>query len=167
MLDRATSTAASSVACDGVVKWFNAEKGYGFVKPKDGGRDVLLHISALKDAGQLNISEGTLVVYETGFREGKGSFVAKLISIGTSPATAKFHREEEDWVRTTVKWFKKDKGYGFLAPGDGLGDLFIHLSVVERCGETDLSQGQSVEAKPGKNKRSGRPEALEIRMCKA
>jgi cold shock protein len=48
----------------GSVKWFNATKGYGFIQPDDGGKDVFVHISAVEQAGLSNLNEGQKVKYE-------------------------------------------------------------------------------------------------------
>lgn len=58
----------------GVVKWFNATKGFGFIKPDNGGPDVFVHISAVEKAGHTGLAEGAKVSYElmTG-RNGKTS----------------------------------------------------------------------------------------------
>ena len=48
----------------GTVKWFNAEKGYGFVQPDDGGKDVFVHISAVEQAGLRNLQEGQKLEFE-------------------------------------------------------------------------------------------------------
>lgn len=48
----------------GTVKWFNAEKGYGFIQPDDGGKDVFVHISAVEQAGIRNLQEGQKLGYE-------------------------------------------------------------------------------------------------------
>jgi cold shock protein len=48
----------------GTVKWFNAQKGYGFIQPSDGGKDVFVHISALEQAGLSNLAEGQKVSYD-------------------------------------------------------------------------------------------------------
>jgi CspA family cold shock protein len=48
----------------GVVKWFNATKGYGFIAPADGGKDVFVHISAVEQAGQKTLQEGQQIQYE-------------------------------------------------------------------------------------------------------
>jgi cold shock protein len=48
----------------GTVKWFNAQKGYGFIQPSDGGKDVFVHISALEQAGISNLAEGQKVSYD-------------------------------------------------------------------------------------------------------
>jgi CspA family cold shock protein len=48
----------------GTVKWFNATKGYGFIQPEDGGKDVFVHISAVERAGLRGLNEGQRVSYE-------------------------------------------------------------------------------------------------------
>ena len=48
----------------GTVKWFNAEKGYGFIQPDDGGKDVFVHISAVEQAGMRSLQEGQKVDFE-------------------------------------------------------------------------------------------------------
>jgi CspA family cold shock protein len=48
----------------GTVKWFNAQKGYGFIQPSDGGKDVFVHISAVEQAGLSNLAEGQKVSYD-------------------------------------------------------------------------------------------------------
>jgi cold shock protein len=48
----------------GTVKWFNPTKGYGFIKPDDGGSDVFVHISAVERAGFTNLAEGAKISYE-------------------------------------------------------------------------------------------------------
>ena len=48
----------------GTVKWFNAQKGYGFIQPEDGSKDVFVHISAVERAGMGNLREGQKVTYD-------------------------------------------------------------------------------------------------------
>ena len=48
----------------GIVKWFNPAKGYGFIRPDDGGNDVFVHISAVERAGYASLPEGARVSYE-------------------------------------------------------------------------------------------------------
>jgi CspA family cold shock protein len=57
----------------GTVKWFNTQKGYGFIEPSDGGKDVFVHISALERAGLDTLSEGQKVNYELAHDRGKDS----------------------------------------------------------------------------------------------
>jgi cold shock protein len=48
----------------GIVKWFNARKGFGFIQPESGGRDVFVHISAVERAGFRGLAEGQKITYE-------------------------------------------------------------------------------------------------------
>jgi len=55
----------------GTVKWFNPVKGFGFIKPSDGGRDVFVHISAVERAGMGSLTEGQRISYEVTIERGK------------------------------------------------------------------------------------------------
>lgn len=57
----------------GTVKWFNATKGYGFIKPDEGSADVFVHISAVEKAGLRKLDEGQKVSYELATEKGKTS----------------------------------------------------------------------------------------------
>ena len=57
----------------GTVKWFNASKGFGFIEPDNGGKDVFVHISAVEKAGLSNLNEGAKVSYEEVSNRGKKS----------------------------------------------------------------------------------------------
>ena len=57
----------------GTVKWFNATKGYGFIQPEGGGKDVFVHISAVEKAGLTDLREGAKVSFEIVANRGKES----------------------------------------------------------------------------------------------
>lgn len=56
---------------NGTIKWFNAKKGYGFIQPDDGGKDVFIHASALEAAGIARLNDGDKVSYELSSNNGK------------------------------------------------------------------------------------------------
>ena len=64
----------------GTVKWFNAQKGYGFIQPENGGADVFVHISAVERAGLSTLNEGQIVQYEIVSNRGKES--AENLKVG-------------------------------------------------------------------------------------
>jgi cold shock protein len=55
----------------GIVKWFNTQKGFGFIQPDDGGKDVFVHISAVQRAGLVSLNEGQKVSFEVTTERGK------------------------------------------------------------------------------------------------
>jgi CspA family cold shock protein len=57
----------------GTVKWFNPTKGYGFIQPQTGGKDVFVHISAVERAGLNTLNEGQIIQYEIVSSRGKES----------------------------------------------------------------------------------------------
>jgi CspA family cold shock protein len=61
------------VMAKGTVKWFNATKGFGFIQPSSGGKDVFVHISAVEKAGLSSLNEGQTVEYEEVANRGKTS----------------------------------------------------------------------------------------------
>ncbi len=64
-----------SVMATGTVKWFNATKGFGFIQPDDGGKDVFVHISAVEKAGMRGLDEGQKLNYEETEERGKNAAV--------------------------------------------------------------------------------------------
>ena len=70
-----TQTRKKRHMTQGTVKWFNSQKGFGFIQPDDGGKDVFVHISAVERAGMSNLNEGQKISYEVvaDRRSGKSS----------------------------------------------------------------------------------------------
>jgi CspA family cold shock protein len=68
------------MAQTGVVKFFNAERGYGFIKPDDGARDVFVHITAVEAAGLKNLNEGQKISFDVEpDKKGKGPKAVNLV----------------------------------------------------------------------------------------
>jgi CspA family cold shock protein len=57
----------------GTVKWFNATKGYGFIMPQDGGKDVFVHITAVQAAGLKGLNDGQKVIFDIAMERGKAA----------------------------------------------------------------------------------------------
>jgi len=71
------------MAMTGTVKFFNAEKGYGFIKPDDGGRDVFVHVTAVERAGLKSLNEGQRISFEVEpDKKGKGPKAVNLVITG-------------------------------------------------------------------------------------
>jgi CspA family cold shock protein len=177
---RSESAAPTGPAIDGVVKWFNAEKGFGFVELTDGSGDVFLHAAVLEGAGHSTVEPGTKLSVQVAVGQ-KGRQVTTVLSVDASAAAAapRTHarpsakassgRERPDPATATsiegsVKWFNPDKGFGFVACEDGGKDVFLHASVVERAGLRGLDEGQKVAMKVVKTQK-GR-EAISVSLLK-
>ena len=65
----------------GTVKWFNPTKGYGFIQPQGGGKDVFVHISAVERAGLTSLNEGQTVQYEIESNRGKESSNSEFVVV--------------------------------------------------------------------------------------
>ncbi|MGP0088871.1 MAG: cold-shock protein [Xanthobacteraceae bacterium] len=65
----------------GTVKWFNAQKGFGFIQPADGGKDVFVHISAVERAGMTTLNEGQQLSYELVTDRQRGKTSAEKLSL--------------------------------------------------------------------------------------
>ena len=77
------------MAMIGTVKFFNDEKGFGFISPENGGPDVFVHVSALKGTGMGTLSQGRKVSFETeDDRRGRGPQAVKLAPVDDDPSNA-------------------------------------------------------------------------------
>ncbi|MDE2030129.1 MAG: cold shock domain-containing protein [Alphaproteobacteria bacterium] len=134
---------------EAVVKWFNLTKGFGFVAPVDGSSDAFIHSSVVSRAGLRDVVEGTKLLVQIG-DGAKGRQVISIVEVlgmGEVPqATARpAPTGPEVEMSGTVKWFKPDKGFGFVTPDDGGRDVFVHRTVVLRAGAQTLESGQKVK----------------------
>jgi CspA family cold shock protein len=130
----------------GIVKFFNVQKGFGFVQQEGGGEDVFVHISAVERAGLEGLAEGQELQYNLVDRGGKVSaqdlqVVGDVIAVEAKPVTPQRELTGER-VTGTVKFFNAMKGFGFLVRDDGQPDAFVHISAVERSGMSALNEGE-------------------------
>ena len=65
----------------------------------------------------------------------------------------------------TVKWFNNQKGYGFIQPGNGSKDVFVHISAVERAGMSTLNEGQKVSFDIVADRKTGKSAAENLRAA--
>jgi CspA family cold shock protein len=149
----------------GTVKFFNAQKGFGFVVREDGGEDVFVHISAVEAAGLTGLADGQPLEFTLTERNGRISATELKIEGEPLPVEERAPREPReprgdferrppreraapvtDGVRVegTVKFFNGTKGFGFFQRDDGAPDAFVHISAVERAGFATLNEGQRV-----------------------
>ena len=132
----------------GVVKFFNAHKGFGFIQQDQGGEDVFVHISAVERAGLEGLAEGQQVKFTLVDRGGKVS-ASDLEAVGDVIAVEKKEAPQRqltgERATGTVKFFNGMKGFGFITRDDGQPDAFVHISAVERSGMSGLNEGDRLE----------------------
>jgi len=133
----------------GKVKFFNANKGFGFIQRDEGGEDVFVHISQVERAGLEGLAEGQELQFNLVDRGGKVSaadlqVVGDVIPVQQRAAAPQRERTGEK-ATGTVKFFNSMKGFGFITRDDGEADAFVHISAVERSGLSELNEGDRLE----------------------
>ena len=134
----------------GIVKFFNPQKGFGFIVRDDGGEDVFVHISAVEQAGLTDLADGQPLEFTLVDRGGRISATNLRID-GEPLAVERTERAPQQRQLTgekatgTVKFFNAMKGFGFIQRDDGQPDAFVHISAVERAGIPTLSEGDRLE----------------------
>jgi CspA family cold shock protein len=133
----------------GTVKFFNAQKGFGFIVRDDGGEDVFVHISAVEQAGLTGLAEGQPVEFTLVDRGGRISasdlkIEGEPLPVAEAPR-APARQLTGERSSGTVKFFNPMKGFGFIQRDDGQPDAFVHISAVERAGMTSLNEGDRLE----------------------
>jgi CspA family cold shock protein len=152
----------------GIVKFFNGQKGFGFIVRDDGGEDVFVHISAVEQAGLTGLAEGQPLEFTLVDRGGRIS--ATDLKIEGEPMAVQERAPREDRggpgggfgggggdrggpqrqltgekASGTVKFFNAMKGFGFISRDDGQPDAFVHISAVERAGMISLNEGDRLQ----------------------
>jgi CspA family cold shock protein len=165
------------------VKWFNHDKGFGFVTLDDGS-ECFLHASALTRAG-LSVNEGDGVRVRVG-QGPRGRQVSEVLEVqpgagqqrrpapsggfggprpprmggGGRPGAAPSGPTVE--THGTVKWWNATKGFGFITPTDGSKDIFVHVSTLNRCGIQQLTEGLPVSIRVSQGPKG--PEAVNVSL---
>jgi CspA family cold shock protein len=150
-IDRGTGVEANDEATrvielTGVIKWFDASKGYGFIVPDNGMPDILLHVTCLRRDGHQVAYEGARVVVEV-LQCSRGLQVFRVFSMVESTALPTQLVPPDTHVSVTaarelgpaqVKWFSRPRGLGFFASGGNAPDVFVHIETLRRFGLTEL-----------------------------
>ncbi|MCB1562910.1 MAG: cold shock domain-containing protein [Alphaproteobacteria bacterium] len=130
------------------LKWFNGTKGFGFVVPEDGSFDAFLHITTLQQAGLHAIGEGAILMC-TLFNGPKGKQVKAVTEVLEQGAVNMMpESSEKDGTVSMgglVKWYKAEQGFGFIIPDDGMKDIFIHKTLLDKLEIEELEAGQRVK----------------------
>ena len=126
------------------LKWFNGQKGFGFVIPENDRLDAFLHITTLKRAQVDALGEGAslLCVMERGERGAQVREIVSVIDPGHEPQPVTAggpHAGPTEQITGTVKWYKDHKGFGFVRADDGGKDIFLHNRVLQLHGMESIA----------------------------
>jgi len=159
----------SQASAKGKVKWFNATKGYGFITLDNGG-DAFCHASALQASGHSDVPPGTTIVCDLA-DSARGLQVVSVHSVDTSTAEApsrgprrefgggggyggygggggygghRDHAPSGPMVEGKIKFFNDQKGFGFVMPDSGSGDIYLHASALRRSGVQAVEPDQRI-----------------------
>jgi cold shock protein len=186
---RRDAVASSGPEREAKVKWFNGEKGFGFVELTDGGGDAFVHASAVTAAGHNTLGPGMTLKVRTG-QGPKGPQVTEILSVDTStaepprpgggggggpgrdrgfePRDRGFEPRDRgaapgsgEEAEGQVKWYNPVKGFGFIGV-DGGKDVFIHRSVLARAGLTALEEGQRVRLRVAQGQKGSEATSIEL-----
>lgn len=147
----------------GTIKWFDVTRGFGFAVPDDAEiGDVLIHFSVLEAHGRRSLPEGARIEAMAVSR-GRGFQAREILLIDLSGAVEQLAprmRETPDRVdpislvdvagpfeATSVKWFNRLKGYGFLVRESDASDVFVHMETLRRAGIMTVEPEQRVRAR--------------------
>jgi cold shock protein len=163
MSEYRTQSEDSAIRVNAVVKWFNPAKGFGFVQPEDGSPDAFLHVSVLEAAGLRDAPDGAAVVCDIA-QGPKGMQVIAIHTMETPTPGAGVATVPEggDVVEGKVKFFDTAKGYGFIIPDEGTGDVFVSGRVLHRAGISALQPDARVRMTTRMGDKGPMAESVEI-----
>ncbi|MFD7024969.1 cold-shock protein [Promicromonospora sukumoe] len=120
----------------GTVRWFDADRGFGFIDLGNEAEDLFVHASEIVgDDGPKQLREGQAVEFEVGEGD-RGPMARRVVVTGDRAADAPMG------VLGTVTWYEPAKGYGFVTPDGGRAEIFVHSSAI--VGGGVISEGQRV-----------------------
>lgn len=152
-----TEDSKTDLVIEGRVKWFDPGKGFGFIVSDAAKGDVLLHANVLRNHGQSSIADGAEIVVRVQ-ETARGVQAVEVLEIRPPAGVQAVNGEAgqaavlEDYSDhplepARVKWFDRDKGFGFANVFGRPEDVFVHVEVLRLSGFADLQAGEAIGLK--------------------
>ena len=181
----------SQASAKGKVKWFNATKGYGFITLDNGG-DAFCHASALQATGHSDVPPGTSIVCDLAdSQRGLQVVAVHSVDTSTAEAPSRAPRGDRfggggdrfgggyggggygggghrdsgpsgPMVEGKIKFFNDQKGFGFVMPDSGSGDIDLHASALRRSGVQVVEPDQRIRYSPRQGNKGVEVDKVEI-----
>jgi len=142
-------------AVRGQIKWYDTAKGFGFIVADNCESDILLHANVLRSFGRNSIA-GSSIIEVIVQKTDRGCQATEIIKIDPPTEIAGSNAIVQilgdgvvvdplaPLMPARVKWFDREKGFGFVNVFGDAEDIFIHMEVLHACGLADLQPGEAV-----------------------
>lgn len=129
----------------GTIKWYRQDKGFGFLASPDVADDIFIHFSVVEHYGRETLDTGDLVTCTIGPSQ-RGLQALKILAVEHNSAPQQQPESIQEVLDGALKWYSPKKGFGFIAPDDQRGDIFLHISVLRKLGCDNLEPGTRLKA---------------------
>lgn len=164
-----------SVCIEATVKWYNPERGYGFLRRNAGSADIMIHFSHLDEVGCTYIQEGDSLICDIGLGEHGlqvirvkevklGSLEPRSLATFLNSRVASFDPESLEEIKGIIKWYNPKKRYGFIYPDNGRNEIFFHASVMWAAGYKSLRTGTRVLVQVSTSEQGQEAQGLQV-LC--
>lgn len=148
------------VLVSGVVGWFDLAKGYGFVQADDGEGDIQLHVNVLRAFGVRTVVQGWRILVRVEITP-QGRRAAEVRGLWPPDKKQEPPPDAGPVQAARVRWFNRDRGYGFVNVFHSRDDVFLHMATLQESGHGAVTEGIALAVRVTTGPRG--PTVIEVR----